>query len=265
VAYQGTVTWHSKSPPEGSGINIGIGDDDDYSLSIARPDASLYTTTSKQNLLLELDSDETIDHFRTPWWAAFHKAVDSASDWANKDGNNPNARQHLRDKKAIVIGLLGLDCAGEDVAGQEHHCGVEIHPVFGGAVDVDETPTANKWTFFMRNVGNEGYCAPSDNKDKPKLLGTVTPSGRIYKIVLPSPSPSDDFAVDPHFARVSVGPLDEVRYWHDGRSDPVTNDRCRADFVPGKGVVLTFVLPAPESQASGDYVIEGQVLVSWAP
>jgi len=129
VAYEGLVCWDSHS-----------GSDDDYNIKIYRPDNAGFEPGAR-SLLIEFDSDETIDHFHTPWWTSFHHAVDDSD---SKAGSMINGKQ------AIAIGTLGLDCA--------HSCSPEIHPVMGLAIHVNNNPNDDTWAFFARNWGDEGYC-----------------------------------------------------------------------------------------------------------
>jgi hypothetical protein len=145
VTYNGWATWSDHSA-----------DDDDYNFVFTSPtgEADVPSNVSEppsasdprglSSLLLEFDSDETIDHFRTPWWSKFHSAVD------NGDQNNL-----ILSPQAVVTGLLGLDC--------EHGCGTEIHPVYSFAMDVDANPSNDVWAMFLRNWGDEGYCSSFDH------------------------------------------------------------------------------------------------------
>ena len=136
-------------------------------------------------MAIEFDSDETIDHFHTPWWKAFHQAVDlntSASDFISRVEADPSVledpaelarwqdqqtlQQQLnqvyamigdsrpggKGKFAIVTGLLGLDT---------EHAGAqaELHPAYAVAIRVNDDPSDETWAIFVRNWGNEGYCS----------------------------------------------------------------------------------------------------------
>jgi hypothetical protein len=50
----------------------------------------------RDSLHVELDSDETIDNFETPWWSEFHNAVDNGA-----------ASSMLNDTESIVTGMSG--------------------------------------------------------------------------------------------------------------------------------------------------------------
>jgi hypothetical protein len=157
ATYLGRITWESHSLES---------QDDDYNFNLLPliPQSPLPWITSSDNaagLHLEFSSDETIDHFHTPWWASFHAAVD---DDDSRSMDNPfgtprremvigtsKALAMVRGVYAIVSGLMGLDCA--------HSCGAEIHPVWALAMHVQDDASDDVWSFFARNTGNEGYCA----------------------------------------------------------------------------------------------------------
>ena len=119
ATYEGPIFWESHSNPAA---------DDDYNLRLQPPDQAGLTKADVGalggSLLLEFDSDETIDHFHTPWWESFHHAVDD-SDYA--------ARQMVDGSFSIVTGLIGLDC--------QHSCGAESHPVWALAIEVNADPS----------------------------------------------------------------------------------------------------------------------------
>src|SRR5207237_6322061 len=94
----------------------------------------------------EFDSDETIDHFNTPWWNLFHVAVDTG------DNSIPQSMlNHGNGAYTIMTGLMGLDCGHSS-------CGSELHPVWALAMNVEPRSEDDVWVFFVRNWGNEGFC-----------------------------------------------------------------------------------------------------------
>lgn len=131
--WQGSIAWDGHSSP---------GTDDDYNINLTPPNAQGLTVSSDGTIHSEFDSDETIDHFHTPWWEAFHSAVDNG---------DANARAMIDGKTAIVTGLVGLDC--------EHGCATEMHPVYALAIHVNSDPQDDTWAIFARNWGDEGYCS----------------------------------------------------------------------------------------------------------
>src|SRR5215813_7369755 len=106
-------------------------------------------------IVLEFEAQETIDHFGlTPFWNAFHQAVDE--EFKELFRGHPEitpAKDMVRQKEAIVIGLMGLDIFEKATS--------EIHPVFVLAIHTNEDPADDTWAIFARNYGNEGMC--SDN------------------------------------------------------------------------------------------------------
>src|SRR5262249_40245419 len=132
ATYEGKVYWQDHSS------------DDDYNIKLTREDRAGYTTAHADHILCEFDSDETIDHFSTPWWSRFHRAVDEG---------DARARQMMDGSFAIVTGLAGLDC--------EHGCWSELHPVWALAMNVQPSLEDDLWAIFVRNWGNEGFCGTS--------------------------------------------------------------------------------------------------------
>jgi len=131
--WQGKVFWESHSAP---------GTDDDYNINVVPPSGEGLTVSSEGHIHSEFDSDETIDHFRTPWWNSFHAAVDR---------DDASARAMIDGKFGIVVGLAGLDC--------EHGCATELHPVYALTIHVNDNPQDDTWAIFVRNWGDEGYCS----------------------------------------------------------------------------------------------------------
>lgn len=131
--WQGTISWESHSSP---------GTDDDYNVNIVTPGQEGLTVSSEGHIHTEFDSDETIDHFHTPWWNSFHSAVDDS---------DASAKAMIDGKFAIIVGLVGLDC--------EHGCATELHPVYAIAIHTNDDPADDTWSIFARNWGDEGYCS----------------------------------------------------------------------------------------------------------
>lgn len=141
ATYSGHVFWNSHSAP---------GADDDYNIDLHRDDHAGLTAGAERSsslgdapvLHMEFDSDETIDHFHTSWWKAFHQAVDNSK---------AAAQSKIDGKFAIAIGLLGLDYA--------HGGGTELHPIYALAIRDQDSLTEDRWAIFARNWGNEFYCS----------------------------------------------------------------------------------------------------------
>jgi hypothetical protein len=112
---------------------------------------------------LEYDSDETIDHFSTSWWSAWHNAVDQTIIAPSK----PHAMVDGSD--AVVVGLVGLDCV--------HDCVAEVHPVYALAMRVPDHPAGvDRWSYFVRNQGDEGMCSEEQHHlEAPALVLRLHP------------------------------------------------------------------------------------------
>lgn len=135
AVYTGRVYWENHSPANGA--------DDDYNLRLVSPSHAGETTSDELGILLEFDSDETIDHFRTPAWSTLHAAVDA--------GDSFDKIHRLIDGADVVaLGNPDLDCV--------HSCGMELHPVWALAIHVKDDPGDDVWAMFYRNWGNKGFC-----------------------------------------------------------------------------------------------------------
>lgn len=144
ATYEGIVFWQDHSAS-----------DDDYDIIISRPDAALYTASNPSYVLMEFDSDETIDHFDAQhWWKNFHHDVDDG----NRDPGGING------KLAAVIGLVGLDA--------RHEAHAELHPVYALAINYDNQ---SGWAFFVRNWGDEGGCGDQDHQLPLEAIRIVLP------------------------------------------------------------------------------------------
>lgn len=121
--------------------------DDDYDFDMVpdSPGEGVLTRGNEGLLHLEFKASETIDHFTTKWWRDFAELV----------RNDQDPQSFLRQRRAVVTGLVGLDCV---------HCyQTELHPVFSFAVNVtsddEEAENLEHWVLFVRRVGTEGECA----------------------------------------------------------------------------------------------------------
>jgi hypothetical protein len=138
VTYEGPVFWTGKSPS---------GEDDDYNFNLIPFQGAGLTSGGNGAIGLEFDSDDTIDHFNTPWWTSFHAAVDDS---------DAKARVMVDGRQAIVSGLYGLDCP--------HSANSEIHPVWALAILVEDTLPEQLWAMYVMNWGNEGFCGSADHQ-----------------------------------------------------------------------------------------------------
>jgi outer membrane receptor protein involved in Fe transport len=125
------------------------GGDDDYNVRLQPGHRGALTSNNPEDMLVEFDSSETVDQpaFRTDWWNQFHSAVDRGG---GDTGDGP-AGAMIDGKEAIIVGLLGIDT--------EHGAHSELHPAWGFAVHVSDSPYDDQWAFFARSSGNEGFCS----------------------------------------------------------------------------------------------------------
>jgi hypothetical protein len=162
VTYTGHVFWVHHA-----GTYAG---DDDYNMRLETTKlhrdpagTSFYNGPSFEdgglaNILLEFDSDETIDHFdQSPYWQNLHQTVDDCFffDCSNDSG----AANIINGHDAVVLGLMGAD--------EEHDGHIEIHPVHVLAIRENDPASPNlasdRWAFFARNWGDEGECSSSQH------------------------------------------------------------------------------------------------------
>jgi hypothetical protein len=202
ATYSGTIYWEAHSSPKGGdddynfrlvppavgknsyGTDLGAGltdtSDSIYPTTgevTSPPDGAVEiwpltrtpvnSTSALPSLEVEFDSEETVDNFSTPWWSAFHDAVDKAGAQKLLGGGGPSedcwngdtgqceklaaVENMINGKFAIVTGLFGLDCA--------HDCKPELHPVFAMAIRVKDDPSDEVWELFARRLGDEGFCS----------------------------------------------------------------------------------------------------------
>jgi hypothetical protein len=209
ATYTGTLYWSEHSS-----------DDDDYNIMLYRTDNAALTVHADKlsaaqggapAMLMEFDSDETIDHFHTQWWKDFHAAVDKG---------DSAARQMIDGKDGVAIGILGLDYA--------HSGGTELHPVFGLAIHVTDDLNADTWAIFVRNRGNEGYCSSGAENLIATTISFLIPNAAASNVELVS----SDFLFGPD----SMSAADKAQV-----SGP------NVTLLPGKGALVTFTLPGPNS------------------
>ncbi len=215
ATYEGSILWADHSCG-----------DDDYDLDLIRSDQAGYTTTLPY-IRIEFDSDETIDHFNSPWWSRFHQAVDD--DGCGQHG--PRALEMMGGddgRFGIVTALMGID--------HEHTAHVELHPAWALAMNVQPSVDDDLWVFFVRNWGDEGFCS-SD----PEFI--YFPNNR-YTVRLPW-----------RLGATSVGVTSQT--WHPYHTQTPAPS---VSSVPGQGVFVTFNLDAPRDDGS---MWDGELHLSW--
>ena len=226
--YEGTIFWNDKS----SWIADG-----DYNFRLVRPDDAGMTTENKiktgpnrKSMKLEFSSDETIDHFETPWWDAFHKAVDT------DDFSAANSMVVGADGSAgafgIVSGLIGLDCP--------HTCASEIHPVWAMAIRVKSDPGDETWAVFVRRFGNEGFC--SDHQHYLDDLANNT-----FTFRLPWRQGATDVGVNPSTV-------------FESRLGQATGALAVAK---NQGVLLSFTMAVPPTPLVPGEMVNGELHLKW--
>jgi hypothetical protein len=226
IQYSGIIEWDSHSAP---------GTDDDYNVELKRDDQAMYTSANSSTIHCEFDSDETVDHFTTPWWVSFKNTV---------NGGDQGAKAMINNKQAIVIGLAGLDCAGHEPG--KNICYTELHPVYALAIHVNDDPGHERWAFFIRNRGDEGWCSSNEQKWTPSRY---TNGKGEYHIMLPAPN-----------ARTFITRSGNVKIYGAGNSRPPGADEYTAKLVPGQGLDVTVLLPDPASVGDADdWIVEGDI------
>ncbi|MGJ4945046.1 hypothetical protein ACQR1W_31085 [Bradyrhizobium sp. HKCCYLS1011] len=233
ATWEGTVSWDGHSSP---------GTDDDYNINVVPPAGEGLTVSSGGHIHSEFDSDETIDHFRTPWWNSFHEAVDR---------DDASARAMIDGKFAIVVGLAGLDC--------EHGCATELHPVYALAIHVNDNPQDDTWAIFVRNWGNEGYCSqdqhPLDTNRMAFLL--PRPAATAVNVVASTFLTNTSEASGPFVSLVSgQGAIVEF-----GLPDPAKGARINGElhlqWTVTPGVIAVFRPPLDTAaEALGPHLVE---------
>ena len=221
VTYEGFLKWSSKSD---------VGKDDEYNFYLFAPEGAGSTARTDGNVggtQLEFDSDETIDHFHTPWWDSFHKAVDKGGDYAL-------AHYMVDGRYTIATGLWGLDCGHEN-------CQSEVHPVWSIAIHVKDNPDDDVWAMFARNWGNEGYCGSGYlGKKKWYVYYAMEGNKYVFKFRLP---------------------------WRPGASSVHWTDNFlkRNDIsmdispIPNEAVLVSFFMPDPDQEDR----INGEIHFTW--
>ncbi len=229
ATYQGTIKWenHSCTLPCG---------DDDYNMTLERDDRAASTTANPDNIGLEFDSDETIDHFDDPttrWWSGFRRDVD-ADGCKNSsppclDNTVGSRARRIDGSFAIVTGLVGLDC--------EHECHTEVHPVWALAINVQHAVDGDLWAFFVRNWGNEGFCGTSQH-------------------FIDFPNNKYTFRLPWKPGKTSVDVISKSFHaYHTTKPEPTVRK------VPGEGVFVTFTLDAPKEDGS---MWDGELRLKWS-
>lgn len=226
VTYEGPIRWegHSGIKATGPPTFDDIATDDDYNIDLVPPDRAGFVQ-GDERIHMEFDSDETIDHFRTPFWTALHSAVDAEDSRALAlPGTSP--QDLLNNKCAIAIGVMGLDCA--------HGCGTELYPLLALAVHLRDDPQDDQWMIFARNWGNAGYC--STRTETADNMVTLT-----FRVPRPGAT--------------AVKKLDSTQFLtRKGQAGgPIVT------LLPNEGALVTLTMPLPASEER----IHGDLHLQW--
>jgi hypothetical protein len=220
-------------------VNFPIFEDDDYTFDTLAQDIvneptphnemshSLWVTDQNQDPQVEFSDGETVANFSgIQWWSDFQHAAYHGFD----SSDTASARRFFGNHEAVVIGMVGFDCA--------HSCNTELHPAFAFFVHNVEnsTPGDDVWDFFVRNRGNEGFCGGDSYilnvaqlsvlLPKPGAIGVSTLPATVVKGALKSP-PNPSFSV--------------------------------VESPDRTGAIATFSLPSPESYG----VVFGELHLQW--
>jgi hypothetical protein len=224
-----TISWETKScgpdhlPP----------DDFDYNMNLTRGDKAGYAAT-RDEIHIEFDDRETINHFTTPWWSKFHGDVDA--DGCENTG--PRATE-INGSAAIVTGLMNFD--------PEHDVHVELHPVWALAMNVNPQGSTDDdtWVFFVRNWGNEGFCGGSQE--------FIDFPNNQYTFRLPWNLPWRSGAT-------SATVISKAFHGYHTQNPPPSEENGSIRIVPGVGIFVTFALDAPRQDGS---VWDGELHLQW--
>jgi hypothetical protein len=193
--------------------------DDDYGFHLYPSNGGMLTSAHPNAIDAEFDSEETIDHFGSGWWRNFQDAVDKLDGTATE---RSGASRLVDDHEAIVTGLAGISA--------EHEAAPQLHPVYAMALHLSADAGDDRWAFFARNWGNQGFCSSDQHFWDVSSLS----------LFIPGPAGATDFQL-----------IDQ--------DVKATKDLAvRAHFMNG-GVLLSFDLGAPETRTMAD----GSVRIRW--
>ena len=194
---QGHMNW-TAATYDGALVWDDFAADWDYNLLLYPPRQAGLTVASctgrKKAIGIEFDSREVIDPLGNEdpqfWWNRFRNAVNNP-----RDPGSTAFLDEIRGKRAILTGLMNLDC--------EHESTTELHPLWAMAIHLRDTSTDDVWIFMIRNWGNEGFCSseqhylellPSDQftfrlpwRNKAGAVRVDSQSSKFYADQVPPP------------------------------------------------------------------------------
>ncbi len=244
VVYRAPIVWEDHSAP--------VFNDDDYTWDLHSAGGELYDTLhADARVHVEHAAFESIDHFAgdeiennpfgnaSLFWTELRHEVDNHDDdtvccWLrqfvnkNLDCSDPNEPMThcfdpgAHDPMSVVVGVPSIDCADHPDGTNDS----EIHPAHAMAIRIQEYPLPEKWAFFYRRIGNNGFCGSKaysrcDSAYKLPLSLPFVPAGQILT--------SADVFVD-------------AKAWaFDGSPSPAT--AALGSFDLDNGTVLSITLP----------------------
>lgn len=156
ATYTGTIRfcdWQVPFPDSGLASLPG---DNDYDMALFTT-SNAGITTGKipcrghdvNALGVEFNASETINNFNTPWWIGLRQAARQYP--SDKDSGGAWTANNLDGHDAIVVALVGIDT--------QHGAHAELHPAYALAINTMRNAQRERWAFFVRNWGNEGFCS----------------------------------------------------------------------------------------------------------
>jgi hypothetical protein len=211
---------------------------------------------------VEFDSRETAERFRTKGWTDFRSLASPCNIQEFRSCKPEEARKMIERKRAVVVGLVGLDSV--------HNIYSELHPVYGIAIEMEEKEATedgavvvdSTWLVFARDDGNEGSCSFKSHQ----LYGPDHKPLASLKLLIPPPDGRRVTGVS--FAEGTTfysnnGAEPEAAYY-DQLFPPDGGDLYRSN---NQGALLTFPLSGCRDAAGNDPMcaplIEGEVHLRW--
>ena len=200
-------------------------------------------TANRPRLHVEFHARETIKQFDTPWWKEFRKSVGIRNVGQGIGKKEQKfADDFVNHKRAIVIGLLNLDCV--------HNCYTEVHPVYAIAINIktekhDNGTVDEVWAIFARNWGNEGWCSQNQHN-----LNLETTSNRL-SLTLPW-GPDMETGMNALSYEVVNEGTKFLSSSHQATGPEIS-------IAGNQGIRVSFVLPPAKDQAR----IHGELHLRW--
>jgi hypothetical protein len=228
AASTGQLLWLNYASD--SDYNFMFFPDDDAALTGNNGTAAGAVSPSRRFVELEFDSRETVRQFATKFWTEFDAVV-------RKHRRGPEINARLNPTRpgeaanAVVFGLLGLDC--------EHDCASEYHPVYALGIEIDPTPSNNRWAIFVRNWGNEGFCSRFNHE-------LLLHDGKL-RLTLPrlGTGPSVNSALTEFASTDGKVLFPAVEFDKQDRAVPADSGN----------IVLTFALPPPQERVTAELIL----------